>query len=127
MLRKDIYVGSFYRVRDYEEMLADPKLKHGADGTIWYPRGHAAFTPDMRHLCGERFMSNGMVYGGSISIWNKKFRTERGYYKIEPWMVESCAKPYTGKTYEYGAVQDPDPDIDTEQIGLLFSDLFGNT
>lgn len=130
MLRKEIYVGSVYRIRDYDEMLSDPKLKHGADGTIWYPRGNYMFTPDMKHLCGMMFMSGGIAYGeSSITIWDNRFR--RGldhsgpFYRIEPWMVESTRLPYAGKTYLYEE-EPEEPEIDREQIGLLFADLFGS-
>lgn len=130
MLRKEIYIGNSYRVRDYGEMLSDPKLKHDADGRIWYPRSRHAFTPDMKHLCGQSFMCGGIVDGeGSIAIWNRKFRSgpdnSGPYYAIAPWMVESTSRPYTGKTYLYE--EEPEPEIDREQIGLLFADLFGNT
>lgn len=127
MRRRDIYICDIVRVRDYEEMLRDPKLKADADGTIRYSRSIVAFRPWMKYLCGKTFMADGFRYDGSINTFNRNFRTDSGeFIHISPWMVEPAGMPYAGKMYEQETEQEPDPDIDREQLGLLFADLFGH-
>lgn len=127
MLRREIYSGVFYRVRDYGEMLSDPKLKAYPDGSIIYPRSSISFTPSMKHLCGKAFMADGFRHDGSIFTYNRNFKSEDGiFYRIAPWMVESNYGVYQGKTYDRVTESDEsDIPVDTEKIGMMFADLFG--
>lgn len=128
MRQRDIWTGYSYRVRDYEEMLSDQRLKHNPDGTIFYPRGHRPFSPDMVHLCGKTFTAAGFNrYDGYIEIWNRDFRDDHGkWYRIEAWMVEDTDKPYRGKTYDkLGFEELAMEEITDEDRERLFSDLIG--
>lgn len=124
---KEIYWGSRYRVRDWEEMVGDPKLKVSGDSIV-YPRGHNPFTPDMKHLCGEEFFSFGLSPGGYVYTSSPIFQKPDGHgkYLIDPWMLESVETPYKGRRYSpFENTSEAVPEYNDEERSGLIAAILG--